>query len=316
MELSEDELIAAIGRVLSGAGPEVRIGPGDDAAVFAPSAGAELVVTTDILVEGVHFDRALTSARDLGGKAITVNVSDVAAMAASPRTAVCALVLPDDVDASWVMELVGGMRAACDEYAMWLVGGDLSAGPTLTIGMTVIGEVARGRAIGRAGAEPGDAVVVTGEFGGAAAGLREARAGRASEAALLRAHFRPVARVGEARVLARHGARAIIDVSDGLALDLSRLCSASGVGVRLTTNAIPVAEGATLDEALGGGEDYELLAAVPPSAIEPARTELREGFGVALTHVGEFVAGRDLVSIDENGVESMLRAMGWDHFGR
>lgn len=316
MELSEDELIAAIGRVLSGTGPEVRIGPGDDAAVFAPSDGAELVVTTDILVEGVHFDRALTSARDLGAKAITVNVSDVAAMAASPRTAVCALVLPDDVDASWVMELVGGMRAACDEYAMWLVGGDLSAGPTLTIGMTVTGEVAPGRAIGRGGAEPGDAVVVTGELGGAAAGLREAHAGRASDAALLRAHFRPVARVGEARVLARHGARAMIDVSDGLALDLSRLCAASGVGARLTTGAIPVTEGATLEEALGGGEDYELLAAVPRSSIEPARDELREGFGVALTDVGEFVADTGLVSIDEDGVESTLRATGWDHFGR
>jgi len=316
VELTEDELIAAVIRVLSGAGPEVRVGPGDDAAVMSVGEGAELVLTTDALVEGVHFDRAHTSARDLGAKAVTASVSDIAAMAASPRAAVCALVLPPDVEASWVMELMGGMRAACDEYALWLVGGDLSRGPALTIAVTVTGEVAPGRAVTRAGAKLGDAVVVTGALGGAAAGLRAAREGDASATTLLRAQFRPVARVGEAAILARHGATAMIDVSDGLALDLSRLCAASGVGVRLDIGNLPVAQGATLDDALSGGEDYELVAAIPEGSVEKASIELGETFGVALTAVGRIAGSDALIAIERDGSEAALEPRGWDHFGR
>ena len=142
-------MLEAIRRVLSGAGPEVRVGVGDDAAVLAPTGG-ELVLTTDVLVEGIHFVRQRTGARDVGYKAIVVNVSDMAAMGASPRAAVCALVLPPDVEAAWVMELFGGMREACDEYALWLVGGDLSRG------RDVIG---RGDGDGRGGAGEGGAAV-------------------------------------------------------------------------------------------------------------------------------------------------------------
>ena len=303
MELSEDELLEAIRRVLSGSGPEVRVGPGDDAAVLAPLAG-ELVVTTDAMVEGVHFDTGLTSARDLGYKAVVVNVSDIAAMAASPRAAVCALTLPREVDAAWTMELFGGMREACDEHALWLVGGDLSHGPVISVTVTVTGEVAPGRAVRRDGAKPGDLLVVTGALGAAAAGLRAARAGDVSHPELLRAHFRPVARVGEAHVLARHGATAMIDVSDGLGLDLSRLCAASEVGARMLLADVPVA----------GGEDYELLATLPPEGLEPARGELRETFGVALTAIGEVVEGLALVAVDADGDERPLEPEGWDHF--
>jgi thiamine-monophosphate kinase len=317
VDVTEDELLAAIRKVLSGAGPEVRVGPGDDAAVLAPSAG-ELVVTTDVLVEGVHFERGATSARDLGYKAVIVNVSDVAAMAASPRAAVCTLVLPKDVDAAWTMELFGGMREACDEHALWLVGGDLSRGPALTISVTVIGEVAPGRATLRSGAGPGDAVVVTGSLGGSAAGLRVARSRRPSserDRSLLHAHLRPVARVGEAQVLARHGATAMIDVSDGLALDLSRLASASGVGAVVRLDDVPVAGGATLEEALGGGEDYELLATMPVGRVAEARAELRDRFGVALSELGEIRGDRALVCVESDGSETPLAPAGWDHFG-
>jgi thiamine-monophosphate kinase len=316
VDLSEDELLAAIRKVLSGAGPEVRVGPGDDAAVLAPVAG-ELVITTDVLVEGVHLDRSLASARDIGYKAVISNVSDVAAMAASPRAAVCALTLPGDVDAAWTMELFGGMRSACDEHALWLVGGDLSRGPALSIAVTVIGEVAPGRAVLRSGARPGDAVVVTGSLGASAAGLRVARSGRISsdvDRELLRAHFRPVARVGEAQVLARHGATAMIDVSDGLTLDLSRLASASGVGAMLRLGDVPIAEGATLDEALGGGEDFELLAAMPAAAVASAGSELRDSFGVALGELGEIRRGFDLVVLGDDGKEAPIAPRGWDHF--
>jgi thiamine-monophosphate kinase len=137
----------------------------------------------------------------------------------------------------------------------------------------------------------------------------------ARQLALVRRHLRPSARVGEGGVLARHGATAMIDVSDGLALDLSRLARASGVGARLSMDDVPVAEGATIDDALGGGEDYELLAAVPDAAdVEAARIELKEAFGVSLTDIGRVVDGTDLTTVRRDGTEYQLEPTGWDHF--
>jgi thiamine-monophosphate kinase len=316
MELSEDELVAAIRKVLSGAGPEVRVGPGDDAAVLAPGSG-DLVLTADALVEGVHFVRSITLARDLGYKAIIVNLSDIAAMGASPRAALVTLTLPPDVEAAWVIELYGGMREACDEHALWLVGGDLSRGGEIDISVTVTGEVAPGRAVTRAGASPGDLVVVTGALGASAAGLRVARSGRIGgdvDRALLRAHVRGVARVGEGAALARHGVTAMMDVSDGLAKDLARLTLASGVGATVRTADVPVADGATLEDALGGGEDYELLATLPAAHLEAAAAELREAFGIALTAFGEIDDGEGVRAVDPDGSIRPLPPSGWDHF--
>jgi thiamine-monophosphate kinase len=324
MDLSEDELLAAIGRVLSGAGPEVMVGPGDDAAVVRAGSG-ELVITTDAMVEGVHFRRDLTTPRDLGYKAIAVNVSDIAAMAGSPRFALCALTLTDAIDAAWVVELAGGMRECCDEFALSLVGGNLSRGGEISIVVTVTGELRPGTAVRRSGAKPGDHVVVTGSLGGSAAGLRVAsrRSWSAEERDALRLSMRPVPRVGEAAILAAHGVTSMMDVSDGLAIDLSRLCRASRTGVRVETARIPVHPAATLAEALGGGEDYELLATLPDTAgaVEAARSELREGFGVSLSDIGVIIEGKSeaegggaLVAVDEAGTEGPLAIEGWDHF--
>jgi thiamine-monophosphate kinase len=316
MDISERELLIAIRKVLSGAGPEVRLGVGDDAAVAAPGSG-ELVLTTDVLVEGSHFSRATSSARDLGYKAVVVNVSDVAAMAASPRYALCALTVSDAVDSAWVMELFGGMREAADEYALWLVGGNLARGSEVTVAVTVVGEVAPGRAITRAGARVGDRLVVSGALGGSEAGRRLLSLRTAPDAeqrsAIVR-HARPSARVGEAAALARHGATAMIDISDGLALDLSRLCEASGVGARLEIGSVPLDAAATLDEALGGGEDYELLATLPDApSVSEAREELLEGFGVPLTEIGS-MTDDGLVGVGVDGVERPLEPRGWDPF--
>lgn len=322
MDLTEDELLAAIGRVLSGAGPEVVVGPGDDAAVVRPGSG-ELVITTDSMVEGVHFRRDLATPRDLGYKAIAVSVSDIAAMAGSPRFALCALALTDAIDAAWVVELAGGMRECCDEFALSLVGGNLSRGGEISIVVTVTGEVGPGRAVRRSGAKPGDHVIVTGSFGGPAAGLRVAsqRSWSDDERDAIRRSMRPVPRVGEAAILAAHGVTSMMDVSDGLAIDLSRLCRASGTGVRVETAHIPVHPAATVAEALGGGEDYELLATLPGGAVGAARSELREGFGVSLTDIGVIIeaeseAGSEgsLVAVDEDGAERPLAIEGWDHF--
>lgn len=289
------------------------VGVGDDAAVVAPGTG-ETVLTTDALVEGTHFSLSTTSARDLGYKAVITSISDVAAMAASPRFALCALALSAAVDAAWTVELFGGMREACDEYAVSMVGGNLARASQVVVTVTVTGEVAPGRALLRSGARPGDVVAVTGSLGASAAGLRVTRRGGAptdKDRPLLRAHFRPVARVGEAGVLARHGATAMIDVSDGLTLDLSRLLSASGVGGRIATSDLPIAEGATTQEALAGGEDYELIVTLPPGELEGARTELRETFGVQLTKFGDIVEGSGMIEV---AGEQTIDAAGWDHF--
>lgn len=316
MDVGEQELLTAIGKVLSGAGPEVLVGVGDDAAVVRPGPG-DLVITTDAMVEGTHFDRGLTSARDLGYKAIVVNLSDIAAMGASPRTAVCALTLSDAVDAAWTMELFGGMREACDEHALWLVGGNLARGREVTAAITVIGEVASGRAVTRSGARVGDAVVVTGSLGGSAAGLRIA-AGSATSLSLeqrdaLYRHLRPAARIGEGRVLAHAGATAMIDISDGLALDLARLCRSSAVAASITAASIPVHPAAAATEALAGGEDYELLATVPTSTLGELTADLADRFGTPLTVIGHIAAG-DGVTLEDRDGPRPLGAAGWDHF--
>lgn len=320
MDITEQGLLAAIRRLLDEPAGEIVVGVGDDAAVVRPGSG-DLVFTTDALVQDRHFRLDATSPRDLGAKAIAVAVSDVAAVAGSPRFVLSALTLSDRVDAAWSMELFGGMREVCLEHGAFLVGGNLSRGNEVGVVVTVLGEVAPGRAVTRAGAGPGDHLVVTGALGGAAAGLRfSARRGRRGrwtddELAAIRRQVRPVARVGEAGVLARHGATAMIDLSDGLSSDLTRLCSASGVGARVHLDAVPVAAGATLAEALGGGEDYELLATLPAAAEAEARDEMAETFGVALTRVGDIVdPAVGVVAAGEGGEETPLVPAGWDHF--
>lgn len=332
MDLSEDELIAAIRKVLSGEAPGVVLGVGDDAAVVETGAG-QRVLTTDMLIEGVHFDRAVISARDLGAKAIVVNVSDVAAMAASPRFAVVSVGLTSEVDAAWVVELYGGMRAACDEYALSLVGGDTNRSDAVVISVTVVGEVAPGKAVTRSGARPGDLVVVTGSLGAAAGGFVLSRShpskvaqvlSRTRGRELLDAFLRPVARVGEGQTLAQAGATAMMDLSDGLAKDLSRLCRESGVGARVELAKVPVSPALVdaapslgvdpLDLAIGFGEDYELLATIDLTDLDLARRELDERFGVTLTDVGVIIEERQLVAVDEAGRETLLEPKGWDHF--
>lgn len=332
MELTEIELVRAIRKVLSGRAPGVVVGVGDDAAVIDPRPHPA-VLTTDMLVEGVHFEIGVTSANDLGHKAVTVNVSDVAAMGGSPRFALAAVAVPPRLEASWVMELYGGMRQAATDYGMSLIGGDTSRGDRVVLSVTVIGEVGSGREVTRAGAKPGDALVVTGTLGGAAGGLWVARAKHESQSealsspwgrALVAMHERPNARVGEGQTLAAAGATAMMDLSDGLSLDLSRLCEESACGARVRLEAIPLAEGLEelrdlmdpepLDLALHGGEDYELLATLPRDVVERTREVMQERFRTPLTEIGEITAGREIVAIGDDGAEDPLEPKGWDHF--
>lgn len=331
---TEDDLIGALRTILSDEVPGLRVGPGDDAALVDSDSGLE-ILTADLLVEGVHFRQETTSPRDLGYKSLTVNVSDVAAMGGRPKYALVSLAIPPDVDMSWVVELYGGLREAAGRYGLAIVGGDLSQAGQIVISVTVTGEVAKNRAVTRGGARPGDRVVVTGTLGAAAAGLHLAEAdsrtvaeslGTAWGRALLEALARPVARVGEGEILAAAGATAMMDLSDGLAKDLDRLCRESEVGARVDVSAIPLADGLPeietvlgldpLQMAVEGGEDYELLAALAPEAVQRVASRMVERFGTPLTDIGEIVEGKGVMAVEADGTERPMEPKGWDHFGR
>jgi len=269
-----DEM-AALERIqlmLPGA-PAGEVWIGDDAAVVCPPAGP-LLLATDLVVVGVHADLELVGLDDLGWKALAVNVSDLAAMAGRPERALVSVAGPAGTD---IDLLYTGLAAAARDYACPVVGGDLANAGTLVVSVAVTGMVPGGRPVLRSGASAGDTLWATGPLGASAAGLSylraartkaAARAGAATTAAItaaiaaaITAHRRPRARVAEGQVAAVAGATAMIDVSDGLGLDLDRLAAASGVGVEL--DEVPIADGATLQDALGGGEDYELVFAAP-----------------------------------------------------
>jgi len=250
----EDEVLQRI-RGIVGNGIET-FGLRDDAAVLDVPGGGPLVVSVDSVVEGVHVDLSVCSPGDVGWKALMGALSDLAAMGAAPLGALVALCVPGGSgEGELALGVMAGVGEAAAASGCPVVGGDLSEAGELTVSVTVLGTVERigPPAVPRSGGQPEDVVLVTGPCGGSAAGMRALRAGTGTG----KAYTRPVARLHEGALARRSGVRAMIDVSDGLALDLHRLADASGVGFRL--ESVPVAEGATLDDALGGGEDYELV---------------------------------------------------------
>jgi len=255
--VEEDEVLERIRGMLEN-GIEA-LGLRDDAAVVDLPAGGPLVASVDSVVEGVHFELAFCSAPDVGWKALMGALSDLAAMGATPLAALAALCVPGGSgDGELALGVMAGVAEASAAAGCPVVGGDVSASAALTVAVTVLGTVSDGGPppVGRCGALPGDEVLLTGPCGGSAAALRALRAGTGPG----QAYRRPLARLREGRIARLSGAHAMMDVSDGLALDLHRLADASGAGFRL--DEVPVAPGATLDEALGGGEDYELLIAL------------------------------------------------------
>ncbi|HZU72723.1 MAG TPA: thiamine-phosphate kinase [Acidimicrobiales bacterium] len=228
---------------------------GDDAAVVDGPAGS-LLLCADVVVEGVHADLGLVGLDDLGWKAVAVNVSDIAAMGGRPAYALVTVAGPPHTDLALLYE---GISEAALAYGVAVVGGDLSGAPALMVSVALTG-VVEGPAVLRSGARAGDRLFLTGALGRSAAGLEELRAGR-RDGPNPSAHRRPRARLAEGEAARLAGASAMIDVSDGLAIDLGRLASASGVGAAL--REVPVASGATLEQALHGGEDYELVFAAP-----------------------------------------------------
>lgn len=286
-DLSEGEILRAIlARTPKAA--HTLIGPGDDAAVIAAPSGS-VVATTDTLVHGPDFRLAWSSGYDLGWKAAAVNLADVAAMGARPTALLVALAVPREVRLSFVERLADGLRDACAALAPGcaVVGGDLTVSETLTVAVTALGDLEGRAPVTRSGARPGDVVAIAGELGHAAHGLAvlfgrfrangepvpvETAMLAAGERAALTAQLRPSPPIGLGAMAATAGATAMMDVSDGLALDARRMAAASGVTLALHGDAL----GAHPERALQGGEDHALLATFPPDVLPPGFRQIGE----------------------------------------
>lgn len=313
--MGEFDLIARHFSVLAQPQAGVALGIGDDAALLsAPAAGEQWALSTDTLVEGVHF-AAGTAAEDLGHKALAVNLSDLAAMGARPFAALLALTLPT-ADDPWLRGFSRGFGALLRQYGLSLVGGDTTRGP-LSLTVTVIGRVPAGFALRRAGADVGDIVAVTGTLGDAALALR---LGTAAPAELLRRLHRPEPRIAAGLAL-RALAHAAIDLSDGLLADLGHVCEASGVGASIRADLIPASPAflaAAPDDALAlqaaGGDDYELCVCLPPEKVSEAVAVLAE-CGLTLTVVGRCTREPGVRLLDAAGSPvSLPPSSGYRHF--
>jgi len=323
------------------------------AAPATTTAGRHWLWTIDAQVEGVHFRRDLMGPEDIGYRAMAVNVSDIAAMGGRPRFALVSLMLPADIKASYIESVYRGLVEAAGAFGVTIAGGNITGHDRLILDVTVLGEAPLSGAICRHGARPGDKIMVTGRIGSSAAGLwwllsgekmsRQARpeqvrpeqtqperrplqgAAEIDIAPLVAAYRRPVPRLAEAAAAVATGAvTAMMDISDGLAGDLHHLCQAGGVGARLDLARIPVhdsarqaAEMAGIDIRewlLGGGEDFELLMAVKPEAVDRVQRAVAEAAGMPATVIGEFRPPSEGVMLaDPEGRLSPLPASGWDH---
>ena len=316
------------------------LGIGDDCAALRPTAGADLLLTTDLLVEGVDFTPQTTTPFRLGRKAMGVNLSDIAAMGGLPRAALITVALSPDEEIDFVDELYRGLREEGARFGVEIIGGDVSASPALMIGVTLVGEVEAGRAVTRSGAKPGELIWVTGRLGAAAAGLVALRAGcrlrddqveiplevsgplREAIGQTVERHLCPLPRIREGRALAEAGAAsAMIDLSDGLASDLVHLCRESGVSATIREDQIPIDQGASaiaqrfgqepLALALQGGEDFELLFTSSWEPADIAAIFPDEGTVTAIGTVGG--AGRGCRLERHDGTTIALTG-GYDHF--
>lgn len=291
--------------------PCLRIGLGDDAAVLSMAARSDCVVTTDLLTDGVDFELSkVENVRRIGHKALGVNLSDLAAMAARPMAVVISLALPEENALQLAQEIYLGLLPLAAKFQVAIAGGDTNTWPgSLAISVTAIGETTEHGPLLRSGAQPGDLLIATGNFGGS----------------ILGKHFDVQPRVNEALLLnANYQLHAGIDVSDGLSLDLSRLCKASGCGATLTADAIPIAEaahelakqqpgqGTPLEHALRDGEDFELLLAVP---LDEAERLLQDQpfTDVPLTKIGHFTPEPGLRITNVSGQTQTLQPRGYLH---
>jgi thiamine-monophosphate kinase len=310
----EFDRVRAIARAL---GDRAK-GLGDDCALLVPAEG-RLAVSTDVSVEAVHFRLEWMDYEEVGWRAAAAALSDLAAEGAKPAGLLAAVVVPASGTDAQLTALMSGVGAAGDSVGAPVIGGDLASGPFWSVATTVLGWTTR--PVGRSGARPGDGLWVTGALGGARAALAAWRRGGEPLPEARAAFVRPEPRIQAGRWLAAHGASAMIDLSDGLGGDAPHLAAASGVSLELTLDALPLTAAAA-DEArragtapetfaAEGGEDYELLAALPPTFVEADRLEFERDCGLALSRIGVVGTGR--------GVRAHLRGVpvaltGYRHF--
>lgn len=302
----------------------VRVGIGDDCAVFTPGAGMEMVTTTDMLLEGVHFRLDWTDLRSLGQKSLAVNLSDVAAMGAVPKRAYLSLAIPKSMEFSDIEAFMEGFLTYAKKEGVTLAGGDTCASlQGLVVSVTVEGELPVGRAVLRSGACPGDLLMVTGCLGESALALHDLTNGRVPSVGLAQRHHRPEARTRAGALFRQtEGVTSMIDLSDGLFGDAGHIARLSGVGIWIYEEAIPLSSevrerirksGELRDCALSGGEDYELLLTIDPaSKHEVMLLAAREG--IPLTVIGSVVDGDRIFLIDAGGSSVPHPGKGFDHF--
>lgn len=303
---------------------DVIVGIGDDAAVYVPGVGKYELLTTDMLVENVHFDLSKTTAWQLGYKAIAVNLSDIAAMGGRPRHAVVSIGLPPHLSVDDVVDLYNGMKEICREFMVNIIGGDTVSSPAgLVINIGVVGEVEPDKLLRRSGARPGDLVVVTGTLGDSACGLELLFRPGWEEFSfawpLVAAHLTPRPQMATGPALAACGATSADDISDGLASEANELARASGFSLRLFADKIPLSPELTqaaamlgkkpLDYALFGGEDYQLVFTIGAEQF----ASLPKG-PVSFTAVGEVTDGQGVLLVDADGKSAGLEPKGYNHF--
>ncbi|MFC4525403.1 thiamine-phosphate kinase [Dyella halodurans] len=306
---------------------DVRLGIGDDAALVAPPPGQEIAIAIDTLVEGVHFPQG-TAPADIGWKSLAVNLSDLAAMGASPAWALLALTLPTQAAAQtrdFIDGFADGFAALAQPHRLALIGGDTTRG-ALSISVAVHGFVPPGKALTRAGARAGDVVLVTGTLGDAAAGLQLLQQGARIDEGDGRAAYlierlnRPTPRLAAGLAL-RERASACIDISDGLLADLGHICAASGLGAEIDAALLPRSsmllgafdDVAARDFALSGGDDYELCFTVPPARVAEVQTDLAR-MGCGATRIGRMLESDGVRVRDVHGQWLEVARRGWDHF--
>lgn len=302
---------------------------GDDAAVLDVPPDRQVVVTTDALIEGIHFRRDWSDPYSIGWKAAAVNLSDIAAMGADPTFAFVSLALPADETVEWLERLYDGLCDCLNRYGARLAGGDTNAaGNSLVISVTQLGTVPRGQALTRSGAKVGDILLVTGTLGDPGAGLAlllqygAAKAEKVNQG-VVQSHRRPQPRIVAARAARETGCvHAAMDISDGLAGDVPKLCAASGVGARINAAALPLSDAikvaakelgqSPLDLALDGGECCELLLAVAPGDVEAVQAAVA-ATGTLVTPIGE-VTRTGFRILGPDGTDLPTERRGWDHF--
>jgi thiamine-monophosphate kinase len=307
--LAERKLIQRIRAQAKSRLPHLPVGIGDDCAVLRPPRGHELLITTDFTLEDVHFRRAWHPPESVGHRCLARGLSDIAAMAGEPLAVFLSLALPKDLPQRWADAFLRGLLQLAGHSKVVLAGGDIAQSPAGVLAdIMVVGSVPRGRAVLRSGAQPGDALYVSGALGGSAAAIQQLRAGAKLRPARHRAHFFPEPRIAVGWTL-RRMASAAIDLSDGLSTDLSHVCEESGVGAVLYAESVPVTKGATLEWALHGGEDYELLFTAP------ARTRVPQAIaGIRITRIGEIIRGSRVFLSNRRGQRRLLAPQGWEHF--